>query len=59
MDVVVFNSNIPSTFVTQLQSDYAQVADPVGECVPYLSRNQECPSPLVSSSLLCQSVSQV
>ena len=59
MDVVVFNSLIPSSFVSQLQSDYPQVANPVGECVPFLTQNQQCPSPSVATSLLCQSVSQV
>lgn len=59
MDVVVFNSLVPSNFVTQLQADYSQVSDPVGECVPYLSRYQECPSPTVAPYLLCQPVTQV
>ena len=59
MDVVVFNSLISGTFVAQLQSDYSQVSNPMGQCVPHLSRDQPCPSPATANSLLCQSVSQV
>ena len=59
MDVVVFNSLISGTFVAQLQNDYSQVSDPMGQCVPYLSHDQPCPSPAMANSLLCQSVSQM
>ena len=59
MDVVVFNSLISGTFVAQLQNDYSQVSNPMGQCVPHLSRDQPCPSPVTANSLLCQSVSQV
>ena len=59
MDVVVFNSLISASFVAQLQSDYSQISDPVGQCVSYLNRDQQCPSPSVATSLLCWSVSQV
>ena len=59
MDVVIFNSLVSGNFVAELQRDYPQVSDPVGQCVSYLNRDQNCPTPAVADSLLCQSVSQV
>ena len=57
--VIVFNSVLSSFDVNNLNNDYSELLNPMGDCVPYLARGAICPTPSVASSLLCQSVSQL
>ena len=57
--VVVFNFLLSSTNILALHNEYTQVLDPLGDCMPYLALGDNCPTPTMASSLLCQSVSQL
>lgn len=58
-NVIFFNSVINSDFVGQLQMDYPMLIDPIGECVPYLTMDESCPTPSIAPSLLCTSTFQM
>ena len=57
--VVVFDSPLSSNDVSTLNSDYPQVLNPTGDCMPYLGQGDTCPTPTLATSLLCQSVLQL
>lgn len=53
--ILVFNSELPSGLIVQLQSDYPLLVQPMGVCASYLERDAICPTPSTAVSSVCTS----